>query len=84
MVSQRKFIHSLLMVLATSAERERSSLTLADQPLASPQLSVAVRYGGFTLSVILTVAGFALPVPEQLGWASWIRRISPFLPSDRG
>ncbi|ORY63831.1 ABC-2 type transporter-domain-containing protein [Leucosporidium creatinivorum] len=42
----------------------------------SPNLSVAVRYGGFTLSVILTVAGFALPVPVQLGWASWIRRIS--------
>ena len=43
----------------------------------SPNVSVAVRYGAMTLSLILTVAGYILPEPLQLGWASWIRRISP-------
>ncbi|GAA5820477.1 hypothetical protein JCM11251_005643 [Rhodosporidiobolus azoricus] len=42
----------------------------------SPNLSVAVRYGGFALCLTLTVAGFPLPVPQQLGWSSWMRRIS--------
>ncbi|GAA5959842.1 hypothetical protein JCM21900_005250 [Sporobolomyces salmonicolor] len=43
----------------------------------SPNLSVAVRYGGFALSLVLTCAGFILPAPLQLGWASWMRRIAP-------
>ncbi|KAL8279014.1 hypothetical protein RQP46_008683 [Phenoliferia psychrophenolica] len=42
----------------------------------SPNLSVAVRYGGFALALILTVAGFMLPAPNQHRWASWMRRIS--------
>ena len=43
----------------------------------SPNVSVAVRYGGLTLAVVLTSAGFFLPAGVQLGWAQWIRRISP-------
>lgn len=42
----------------------------------SPNLSVAVRYGGFALALILSVAGFMLPAPNQHRWASWMRRIS--------
>ncbi|GAA5878533.1 hypothetical protein JCM8547_008786, partial [Rhodosporidiobolus lusitaniae] len=40
-------------------------------------LSVAVRYGGFALSLMLSSAGFLLPPPFQLGWADWLRRIAP-------
>ncbi|KAL8280242.1 hypothetical protein RQP46_007356 [Phenoliferia psychrophenolica] len=43
----------------------------------SPNLSIAVRFGGLALGVVLTVAGFFLPAPNQLRWASWMRRISP-------
>ncbi|KAM0747667.1 putative membrane protein of the ATP-binding cassette transporter superfamily [Meredithblackwellia eburnea MCA 4105] len=42
----------------------------------SPNLSVAVRYGGFALGLVLTVAGFMLPSPNQHRWSSWMRRIS--------
>lgn len=31
----------------------------------SPNLSVAVRYGGFALALILSVSGFMLPAPNQ-------------------
>ncbi|GAA5891653.1 hypothetical protein JCM6882_006157 [Rhodosporidiobolus microsporus] len=43
----------------------------------SPNLSVAVRYGGFGLSHMLSTAGFILPPPQQHGWASWMKRIAP-------
>ncbi|GAA6002985.1 hypothetical protein JCM10207_001930 [Rhodosporidiobolus poonsookiae] len=43
----------------------------------SPNLSVAVRYGGFALSLMLSTAGFILPPPQQHGWAGWMRRIAP-------
>ncbi|BGP16936.1 hypothetical protein JCM10213_007382 [Rhodosporidiobolus nylandii] len=43
----------------------------------SPNLSVAVRYGGWTLAFVLSTAGFLLPPPLQLGWAGWMRRIAP-------
>ncbi|KAI5475511.1 putative ABC transporter superfamily membrane protein Pdr11p [Pseudohyphozyma bogoriensis] len=40
-------------------------------------LSVAVRYGSISLAVVLTLAGFMNPAPDELKWSSWIRRISP-------
>ncbi|GAA6004217.1 uncharacterized protein JCM10292_007295 [Rhodotorula paludigena] len=43
----------------------------------SPNLSVAVRYSGFALSLMLSCAGFVLPPPGMLGWASWMRRFAP-------
>jgi ATP-binding cassette subfamily G (WHITE) protein 2 (SNQ2) len=43
----------------------------------APGLSVAVRYGGFALSLMLSSAGFLLPPPLQLGWAVWLKRIAP-------
>ncbi|BGP40764.1 ATP-binding cassette transporter snq2 [Rhodotorula kratochvilovae] len=43
----------------------------------SPNLSVAVRYGGFALSLMVSCAGFVLPPREMLGWMSWMRRIAP-------
>ncbi|GAA6032631.1 hypothetical protein JCM8097_004852 [Rhodosporidiobolus ruineniae] len=43
----------------------------------SPNLSVAVRYGGFALSLLLSSAGFLLPPPIQLGWTHWLSRVSP-------
>ncbi|TNY20692.1 putative ABC transporter PMR5 [Rhodotorula diobovata] len=43
----------------------------------SPNLSVAVRYGGFALSLVLSCAGFVIPPREMLGWMSWMRRIAP-------
>lgn len=43
----------------------------------SPNLSVAVRYGGFALSIVLTAAGFITPPPQMEGWISWVRRAGP-------
>lgn len=43
----------------------------------SPNLSIAVRSGGLALGVCLAAAGFFLPAPNQVKWASWMRRISP-------
>lgn len=43
----------------------------------SPNMSVSVRFGGLTLGVVLTAAGFFFPAPHQHRWISWLRRISP-------
>ncbi len=43
----------------------------------APDLSVAIRYGGLTLSFILGSGGFLAAPPQQLGWTKWMSRISP-------
>ncbi len=42
----------------------------------SPGSSIAVRYGGLTLAVVLSLARFVLPAPMQHVRASWLRHIS--------
>ena len=43
----------------------------------SPNMSISVRFGGLSLGVVLTAAGFFFPEPHQHKWISWLRRISP-------
>ncbi|OCF57190.1 hypothetical protein L486_04646 [Kwoniella mangroviensis CBS 10435] len=42
-----------------------------------PVLSVAIRFGGLSLMLVLTSGGFIVPPTLQHRWAGWISRISP-------